>query len=160
MRILFVCLGNICRSPSAHGVFRAKAQDAGLSVTVDSAGTGGWHIGDPPDPRAIRAAHARGYDLSGLRARQFTAQDFAGFDLIFAMDRSNLRNIEAQRPRGHDTPARLLLSLLDQPDRDLADPYYDNSFDSMLDLVEHASDALVQTLMERRGTRSRIPPLT
>ena len=158
MRILFVCLGNICRSPSAHGVFRAKARDAGLLVTVDSAGTGGWHAGDPPDPRAIRAAHARGYDLSDLRARQITAQDFAQFDVIFAMDRSNLRNIEALRPPGQDTPVHLLLSLLGQPDRDLGDPYYDNSFNPMLDLVEQASDALVEQIRKKGGTRSRIPP--
>lgn len=151
MRILFVCLGNICRSPSAHGVFRAKAQHAGLSVFVDSAGTGGWHIGDPPDPRAIRAAAERGYDLSDLRARQVSVRDFHDFDLIYAMDHKNLRAIEALRPKAQATPVRLLLSLLNQPDRDLADPYYDGRFAPMLDLIEQASDALVQAIKTKSG---------
>ena len=94
MRVLFVCLGNICRSPTAEAILRAMDP----SLTVDSAGTGDWHIGDPPYAPAIEAARRRGYDLSRLRARQFSAKDFARFDLILAMDSSNLETIERLRP--------------------------------------------------------------
>jgi len=158
MRILFVCLGNICRSPSAHGVFRAKARAAGLSITIDSAGTGSWHIGNPPDKRALKAAAARGYDLSDLRARQLTAADFSNFDRLYAMDRSNLRAIEALRPKGNTTQAVLFLDLLDQPQSDVPDPYYDNSFDHMLDLIERGADALVQDLMQKGDTPQGVSP--
>lgn len=101
MRVQFVCLGNICRSPTAHAVLRAKVQ--GLGWQVNSAGTGGWHIGHPPDPRAVAEAEARGYPMADLRAQQFTTADFDWFDLILAMDRSNLRDISgasAQAQRG------------------------------------------------------------
>lgn len=97
MRVLFVCLGNICRSPTAEGVLRGKLEQAGLAdrVEVDSAGTAGWHIGKAPDPRTCQAAAKRGYDLSALRARQVSAEDFQRFDLVLAMDHSNLRDLKA-----------------------------------------------------------------
>lgn len=158
MRILFVCLGNICRSPSAHGVVRHHAAQAGLRVRVDSAGTGGWHRGDPPDRRAIRAAAARGYDLSDLRARQITAADFTSFDRLYAMDHQNLRDIEALRPAGNTTPAALFLDLLGPPQQEVPDPYYDNSFGRMLDLIERGAEALLRDLMQKGVTPQGVPP--
>lgn len=152
MRILFVCLGNICRSPSAHGVFRQQAAQAGLSVMIDSAGTGDWHRGDPPDHRAIKAAAGRGYDLSDLRARQITAGDFTKFDRIYAMDRRNLRDIEALRPKGNTTPICLFLDLIGRSSQDVPDPYYDNSFEQMLDLIERGAEALLRDLMQKGDT--------
>lgn len=145
-RILFVCLGNICRSPTAHGVFRAKARLAGAQVTTDCAGTGDWHIGQPPDPRALRAARERGYDLSDLRARQFLPEDFGKFDLILAMDRANLRDIEAQRPKGSTTPAHLFGLYLDEQGRDIPDPYLSGGFDSVLTMIEQCADGLVREI--------------
>ncbi len=150
MRILFVCLGNICRSPSAEGVLRQLADRAGLDVTIDSAGTSDWHIGAPPDRRAIRAAKLRGYDLAALRGRQFTAEDFDRFDLILAMDRKNLRAIEALRPAGNNASAKLFLDLIAQTGSDVPDPYYDDSFERMLDLIEAASAALVTQIAHKK----------
>jgi protein-tyrosine phosphatase len=114
MKVLFVCFGNICRSPTAEGVFRhLLAQEAPeLRVEVDSAGTAGYHIGHPPDLRSQRAAHARGIDLSGLRARQVTAEDFLRFDLILAMDRDNLQELAAMRPAESRARVRLFLEYL------------------------------------------------
>jgi protein-tyrosine phosphatase len=97
-RILYVCMGNICRSPTAEGVLRAMAGNRDLMI--DSAGTGGWHVGNPPDPRAVAEAQGRGIDISGLRARQVTADDFHNFDHILAMDDSNLAALERMRPEG------------------------------------------------------------
>ena len=145
-RIIFVCLGNICRSPTAHGVFRDKAAQAGLDIVTDSAGTSDWHIDSPPDRRATLAAQTRGYDISDLRARQFTALDFDQFDLILAMDRANKRAIEAQRPAGSTTPVLLFRELLGQHDSDVPDPYFDGSFDHVLDLIESGSDALLSRI--------------
>jgi len=105
-RILFVCLGNICRSPTAEAVVRAHAQ--GLNVLLDSAGTGGWHVGDAPYGPMQDAARARGIDMSDLRARQVFAQDFSAFDLIVVMDAQNARDVEFLRPRGNETPVRLM----------------------------------------------------
>ncbi|OLS52436.1 low molecular weight protein-tyrosine-phosphatase [Rhodovulum sulfidophilum] len=145
-RILFVCLGNICRSPTAHGVFQTLALAEGLDIEVESAGTGGWHVGDPPDPRAIRAAAGRGYDLTRLRACQVRAADFATYDLILAMDRSNLTALERMRPIDSETPVRLFLDFADAPRDEVPDPYYDGSFDLVLDLVEDASRGLIRHL--------------
>jgi protein-tyrosine phosphatase len=122
--ILFVCLGNICRSPMAEGALRQAAAQRGIDLTIDSAGTGGWHVGDPPDPRAIATARTRGVDLSGLRGRVVRAEDFHRFDLIVALDRSNLRDLREIVP--DDTTARLSL-LLDhvrgREGQSVADPY-------------------------------------
>ena len=135
--VLFVCLGNICRSPTAEGVFRALAARAGLDIQSDSAGTGGWHAGEPPHPPAVAAALRRGYDLSDLRARQVTAQDFARFDLILAMDRQNLADLRAL----HRAPHPGLRLFLD--DSEVPDPWYTGEFDRTLDLVESGCRALI-----------------
>lgn len=144
MRILCVCLGNICRSPMAEGAVRAMGASAGLDLEVDSAGTGAYHIGNPPDPRGLAAASARGYDNSGQRARQVRIGDFDEFDLIVAMDRSNLRNLEAMCPPG----ARAEIRLFDPEGREIPDPYYGGpaDYELALDMVEHAADALITGL--------------
>ena len=154
--VLFVCLGNICRSPTAEAVFRATAQRAGIltALGVDSAGIGDWHIGQPPDRRAIAAGHRRGYDLTRLRGRQVTADDFDRFHWIFAMDQANLRALEALRPATY--PGHLGLFLTMAPGaalREVPDPYYGGAdgFDHVLDLIEEASEDLVAKL------RTRIP---
>lgn len=142
MKVLFVCLGNICRSPTADGVFRHMIQEAKLhdTVIVDSAGTGGWHEGEAPDPRTIKAAAKRGYDLSKLRARKVSKDDFHTFDLIFAMDNSNLRNLEAIRPKGSKAELHLFLKKFGLDEEEVPDPYYGGAdgFDHVLDLVEKA----------------------
>jgi protein-tyrosine phosphatase len=154
--VLFVCMGNICRSPTAEGVFRAAVNRRGLAerVHVDSAGTGDWHVGDPPDRRAIQAARRRGYDLTALRARQVEPADFERFGWIMAMDATNLRALQAMRPPGYAGHLGLLLELV--PDcavRDVPDPYYGGAdgFETVLDLVETASAALVERIAATRG---------
>ena len=131
--ILFVCTGNICRSPTAEAVLRHLAADAGIELHVESAGIGDWHIGNAPDERAQRHAKQRGYDLSALRARQVSAHDFEKFDLILAMDRGHLRALERMAPPEHRGKVRLFA-----PERDVPDPYYGGAhdFERMLDLVE------------------------
>ena len=142
-RILFVCLGNICRSPVAEGVFRSLAPQA----RTDSAGTSGWHIGDPPYGAMQDAARARGLDISALRARQFEAEDFARFDLIVAMDAKNLAAIDSLRPAGNATPVRLLTDYApDQGVDHVPDPYYTRDFDGTLDLIETCAKALAAKL--------------
>ncbi len=147
-RVLFVCLGNICRSPSAEGVARSMAEREGLAhaFDFDSAGSGGWHAGDPPDPRAIRACARRGVDISGLRARQSTQQDFEVFDLILAMDRSNAAHLERARS-GRATPIQLLLDYApERREREVPDPYYggEDGFEEMLDLIEAGTAGLLR----------------
>jgi protein-tyrosine phosphatase len=153
IRVLFVCLGNICRSPTAEGVFRhLLTQDAPeLQVEVDSAGTAGYHIGEPPDLRSQRAAMRRGIDLGSLRARQVAPADFAHFDFILAMDRGNLRELEAMRPK--DSRAKLQLFLQYAPDvgrLDVPDPYYGDAggFEAVLDLTAAASRGLLAALQK------------
>src|SRR3954471_23362395 len=135
MRVLFVCMGNICRSPTAEGVLRRLVREEGLEdrVEIDSAGTGGWHAGAPPDERATEAARRRGLDLAGA-ARQVEPADFERFDLILAMDRDNLAELRRLAP---DDEARGKLRLL-LGDRDVPDPYYggERGFEDVLDLVE------------------------
>lgn len=140
MRIVFVCLGNICRSPAAEGVMRALAPD----LTLDSAGTGGWHVGDPPYGAMQEAARARGIDLSDLRARQFSADDFDRFDLIVAMDRQNKTDIERLRPKGNTTPVRQMAEI------DVPDPYYTRDFDGALDVIEAAAKRLLADISQSR----------
>ncbi|SPF75208.1 Low molecular weight protein-tyrosine-phosphatase YfkJ [Aliiroseovarius pelagivivens] len=146
-RVLFVCLGNICRSPSAEGVFRALAGQAGLTVETDSAGTSDWHVGDAPYAPMQSAAKSRGFDLSDLRARQFTARDFEEFDLIIGMDDSNIDNIERLRPSGSQTPVQLFTDFAPETGMDhVPDPYYTRDFDQTLDLVQTASLGLIKQL--------------
>ncbi len=138
-RILCVCLGNICRSPTAEAVLQAALPRA----QVDSAGTGNWHVGDPPYGPAQKAALARGYDLSAQRARQVSAQDFHHFDLILAMDSQNLADLAAIRP---ETGADLRLFLDPVGGGDVPDPYYTRDFEGALDLIERAARAWADTL--------------
>ncbi len=158
MRILFVCLGNICRSPTAEGVLRALAarEAPDLTLEVDSAGTAGYHIGEPPDPRTRAAAARRGYDLSTLRARVVEPGDFERFDLILAMDSDNLRVLRRRAPVGAHERLRLFLEFAPQAHgaEDVPDPYYGgpNGFEEVLDLVEAAARGLLAHL--RRQPRA------
>jgi protein-tyrosine phosphatase len=153
LRVLFICLGNICRSPTAEGVFRhlLKREAPELQIEVDSAGTAGYHIGDPPDSRSQRAARRRGIDLSGLRARQVTRDDFGHFDLILAMDRENLRRLEEMRPPQSRAQVRLFLEYAPDPGPlEVPDPYYGDArcFEEVLDLTTSASRGLIAALQK------------
>jgi protein-tyrosine phosphatase len=161
-QVLMVCMGNICRSPTAEGVLRHKLERAGLAevVLVDSAGTYGGHVGDPPDPRAQRHAKARGVDLSKLRARRVTEADFHRFDLIVAMDEDNLAALQQLRPV--DTPEPVLLTgFVRRPDapREVPDPYYGGpeGFGVVLDLVDEACEGLLAHLQARLENRDDRP---
>ena len=134
--VLFVCLGNICRSPTAEAVFRARA--AGEDIRIDSAGTGAWHAGDSPDPRSRAEGERRGYSFAGQAARKIRLSDFYDFDYVLAMDRSNLSDLQALQPK--DTTAKLSLFLPDGTD--VPDPYYGgpNGFIRVVDLIEEAAD--------------------
>ncbi|MEO6775115.1 MAG: low molecular weight protein-tyrosine-phosphatase [Kofleriaceae bacterium] len=161
MRIVFVCLGNICRSPTAEGVMRHAIEAAGLGAhtVLDSAGTGAWHVGEPPDPRSRRAAGKRGYDLELLRARQFVVQDFAAFDLVVAMDRQNLADLErlAATCSGPLPPIRLLRSFDPSapPGAEVPDPYSGGAtgFEEVLDICERACAGLVEHVQASRASR-------
>ena len=147
--ILFVCLGNICRSPLAEAAFRREAERIGLDVAVDSAGTGDWHVGEPPDRRAIAVARANGVDISGFRGRQVTAADFDRFDHVVALDLANLARLRALRPAGSRADLSLLLDHV--PGREgepVADPYYgaDAGFDTTWADVTAGSQALARRL--------------
>jgi protein-tyrosine phosphatase len=153
MRVLFVCLGNICRSPTAEGVLRHKLREAGLAdrVEVASAGTGDWHVGKAPDKRSQAAAKLRGYDLSAQRAQQVTRADFVTYDLILAMDNSNLRHLKALQPAQGKAELDLFLRRYQSQIDEVPDPYYDGEqgFEQVLDLIERASDLLVIELKGR-----------
>ena len=164
VRLLFVCLGNICRSPTAEGVMRALVAEAGLQerIAVDSAGTGGWHVGEPPDGRATAAARRRGIALEGA-ARQVSPEDFEEFDLILAMDRSNLHDLRHLAP---DDDGRERVRLLREfggragsqssdGDLDVPDPYYGGpgGFDEVLDLVQAACASLLEQLRPKPPLR-------
>ncbi len=153
MSVLFVCLGNICRSPTAEGVLRHLLGQLApeLRVEVDSAGTAGYHIGEPPDVRTRRAALRRGIDLSALRARQVVRGDFARFDFILAMDRSNLRELQALRPAGSRAAVRLFMEYAPELERpEVPDPYYGDAdgFEEVLDLSAAASRGLIAALQK------------
>ncbi|RYH10055.1 low molecular weight protein-tyrosine-phosphatase [Tropicimonas sp. IMCC6043] len=145
-RILFVCLGNICRSPTAEGVARALAARAGIAAEFDGAGTGAWHIGEPPDRRMQAEARAAGYDISGLRARRAEPRDFTEFDLILAMDEDNLRAMERMRPRGNTTPVEMFLSYGSSGRRSVPDPYYEGGFEAVLAMIEDAAEGLLEKI--------------
>ena len=150
LRVLLVCMGNICRSPTAEGVLRKRLADAGLDkrVDVDSAGTGGWHVGEPPDSRAQRHALNRGYDLSRQRARRVVEADFERFDLVLAMDEENLTDLRRIGPDDAHAELRLFDSA------EVPDPYHGSAqgFENVLDQIERASDVLVAQLKQRLGT--------
>lgn len=158
--VLFVCLGNICRSPTAEGVFRAALVQLGLAeqIFADSAGIGDWHVGSPPDRRAIQAARRRGYDLTALRGRQVVPADFTRFGWILAMDLSNLRALEVMRPPAYNGHLGLLLDLIPgAPVREVPDPYYGgpDGFERVLELVEQASAELIARLRARTDESTR-----
>ena len=152
IRVLFVCMGNICRSPTAEGVFRHHVKAAGLErdVVIDSAGTGDWHIGEPPDSRATDAAANRGYDLSALRARQVTRKDFAEFDLVLAMDDENLRTLRLWCPPQHAHKVKLFTEYCESGACAVPDPYGGGpqGFERVLDLVEAAAQGLLRHLRQ------------
>ena len=153
-RVLFICMGNICRSPTAQGVFEAQLRAAGLSerVQVDSAGTHGFHVGRPPDARSQAHALERGYDLSAQRSRQLTAQDFADFDLVLAMDWDNLALAEQLCPPPHQRKLRRLAEFFQQHDSPVVpDPYQGGAsgFDEVLDLVEDGCAGLLRHVQQR-----------
>ena len=154
MKILFVCLGNICRSPTAEAVFRTVAarEAPELMIEVDSAGTAGYHIGEPPDLRTRQAASRRGYDMSSLRARIVEPRDFEDFDFILAMDRENLKVLNHRAPVQARDRVRLFLEFApDAATTEVPDPYYGgpNGFEEVLDLVEAATQGLLQHLRQR-----------
>ena len=149
--VLFVCLGNICRSPTAEGVFRRVCQEQSVAdqIRIDSAGTANWHAGKPPDARAVMAAKARGVDISGLRARQATAADFYDFDFVIAMDDSNVEDLEILRPADASAELHRFLAFAGSDAlRDVPDPYYggDEAFEQVLDLITEASRGLLNHL--------------
>lgn len=153
VKILFVCLGNICRSPTAHGVFEAKLAREGLSnsVVVDSAGTGAWHSGHSPDHRAQEAAKKRGYDLSHIKARPVEIEDFECFDYLLAMDKKNLDDLLAQSPEAYKDKIKLFLSYgQDSKLLEVPDPYYGGikGFDIVFELVENACEGLLDEIIK------------
>lgn len=148
--ILFVCLGNICRSPTAEAIFRKRAAQSGLDLRIDSAGTGAWHAGETPDSRAMEAGEARGYNFAGQAARQVCSSDFAEYDYILAMDRKNLAHLQAMYPKTYSGTLALFLDFAkDISITEVPDPYYGgpDGFDNVIDLIENASDGLIQDLL-------------
>jgi protein-tyrosine phosphatase len=160
IRVLFVCMGNICRSPTAEGVFRKLVQERAphLEVEIDSAGTHGYHVGDPPDRRAIAAAARRGVDLGGLRARTVEDADFEAFDLLVAMDQLNREVLLDRSPDEYRERIRLMLEFAPSTDlEDVPDPYYGGAvgFERVLDLVEEASTGLLDELLALSAAKRR-----
>lgn len=158
VRVLFVCMGNICRSPTAHGVFKQLVQRQGFTdaIVVDSAGTHAYHLGDPPDKRAQKAAERRGVDLTGLRARRIQPEDYQDFDYILAMDKENLRYLESHCPDAHTHKLRLLLSYAEKLfDSEVPDPYYGGpqGFEHVLDLVEASCEGLLKHIIKRHFSK-------
>ncbi len=154
VKVLFVCLGNICRSPLAEGVMKSVVEREGEAdlFAIDSAGTGGWHVGEPPDARMIRTAESHGVDISHLKARTFSEADFNQFDIILAMDSDNLHTIERLRSSS-TTPVQLFRSYDPESgsgDRDVPDPYYGGAdgFENVYQIVARTCDQLFQTLRE------------
>jgi protein-tyrosine phosphatase len=157
-RVLFVCTGNICRSPTAEGVFRKLVADAGLTgrIAIDSAGTHGYHVGEPPDRRAQAAARRRGYDLSRLRARCVARDDFERFDLVLAMDREHHEILAGLAPPSAEHKVKLMMEFGRRSARaEVPDPYYGgpDGFELVLDLLEDAAEGLLETLRRELDPR-------
>jgi protein-tyrosine phosphatase len=150
MKVLMVCLGNICRSPMAEGLLRNKAEERNLPVEVDSAGTGDWHVGEQPDHRAIKFMKNKGIDISGLRARQFKPQDFKNFDLILTMDKENYANVLALAHTDEDRDKTKMILNYSKPDtyEPVPDPYFggDEGFELVYNLLDEAIDHLLQNV--------------
>jgi protein-tyrosine phosphatase len=154
VKVLFVCMGNICRSPTAQGVFEHLVESQGLSSTIeiDSAGTHAYHVGDPPDKRAMQAARKRGVELSGQRARRVTEIDFSEFDYVLAMDRDNYDHLLALCPPAQRTKLHLFLHFAsDAEEEEVPDPYYGglSGFERVLDLIEQAAHGLLTEIRQQ-----------
>jgi len=153
IRVLFVCMGNICRSPTAEGVFRRLVEEAGLSdqIEVDSAGTHAYHVGESPDARAQEAARRRGVDLSPLRGRQAVAEDMKRFDYVLAMDEENLEHLLSICPSGLEEKVELFMEYTSGHPREVPDPYFGGhaGFDRVLDMIEAASEGLLDDIRQR-----------
>ena len=149
--VLFVCLGNICRSPTAEGIFRDLVEREGLAeqIGIDSAGTSNWHIGEPPDSRAIQAAADRGIDISGLRARQAIAADFERFDYVLAMDQENYQKLRQLSSRKVDNLHLLMEFADDAVTTEVPDPYYGSGFPEVFSMIEQASNGLLADIKQR-----------
>lgn len=147
-KLLVVCMGNICRSPTGEAVLRAKAKELGISVEVDSAGTIGYHAGNPPDARSMQAGKQRGYSFKGMRSRKVTVGDFDEFDMVLAADKANLANLLDICPAEHRHKVSLFLSHGDSDYDEIPDPYYggDAGFELVLDLIEDASEVILKKL--------------
>ena len=154
VKVMFVCMGNICRSPTAEGVFRHHAVTAGHAdrLRIDSAGTHAYHVGEPPDRRAVAAAERRGISLQNIRARRVSDEDFERFDHIIAMDEDNLASLLELAPQ-YRSKVRLFLEFSSGSEREVPDPYYGGprGFDYVLDLIEAASAALLDDIRQRHG---------
>ncbi len=152
IKVLFVCMGNICRSPTAEGVFRHKVEQKNLQeqISIDSAGTHAYHVGNPPDQRAQDAALKRDIDLSQQRARRVSADDFSEFDYVIAMDESNLDDLLSICPAGYEDRLHLFLAFSDSENKEVPDPYYGQGrgFEIVLNLVEDASEGLLKHIRE------------
>lgn len=146
--VLFVCLGNICRSPTAEAVFRQKARDANLNVVIDSAGTHGYHIGKAPDKRSQEVGMARGYSFKKIKCRRVDEQDFSKFDYILGMDDRNIEALREKSDSEYHDKIRYLLDFTQHDDKEVPDPYYGGKkgFEHVLDLVEQACDGLIKHL--------------
>ncbi|MEJ2693241.1 MAG: low molecular weight phosphotyrosine protein phosphatase [Candidatus Thiodiazotropha sp.] len=153
--ILVVCMGNICRSPTGEAILRAKAQQLGIPVRIDSAGTIGYHQGNPPDRRAKAAGEARGYSFLGIKARQVNDEDFAVFDLILAADNDNLSDLKSRCPMEHQHKLSLFLSHGASNYQEIPDPYYggEQGFELVLDLIEEAADSVLMNLVKSNINR-------
>ncbi|HEY0666172.1 MAG TPA: low molecular weight protein-tyrosine-phosphatase [Gallionella sp.] len=154
IRVIFVCMGNICRSPTAEAVFRHYVENAGLSgkIAIDSAGTHDYHVGEPPDARTQRAARQRGYEMGDLRGRQVEAEDFRRFDYVLAMDQANLSILQRIAPKDAGTQAQLFLEYArHHAEREVPDPYFGGAdgFERVLDMVEDAAEGLLQHIRKR-----------
>ncbi|WP_282604899.1 low molecular weight protein-tyrosine-phosphatase [Pelagibius sp. Alg239-R121] len=155
LQVLFICTGNICRSPSAEGVLRHRLAEAGLAdrITIDSAATHDYHTGEPPNPRAVRCCAKRGYDLTGLRARRLTREDFENFDVISVMDRGHMEILKSRCPSGEEHRLKLFLDHAEPPlqGQDVPDPYYGGpeDYEAMLDLIEEGMTGLLDHLRSR-----------
>jgi protein-tyrosine phosphatase len=153
MNVLLVCLGNICRSPLAEGILRHKAKLMDLDLFVDSAGTSDWHIGEPPDSRGINVAFENGIDISNLKARQFDLRDFDKFDLILAMDKSNYSHLLNLAENSENSKKIKLFMNFAYPETnmDVPDPYYDNRFEEVFELLDQTSDKILDNIIKLKS---------